>query len=245
LNDIYVIGYPKTGTTWIARLLGDVLNSPVGSAYRPATNKCIASEGADRPGPYYIGQSHATPVYLGKDEPVWQDDHLVINIDALTDEKIVIVERDPRDVVVSARHHWDIESLDKALDCMMFAEWPIPHGGGWHMWYAAWEGVPDHERVIRVSYDRLLARTGIELFALLVKLGVSASYDEVAASVARQSFDARKLWTIREGDNLNYGKDFQVRFLRKGQSGDWKNHLKPSHLRRMDSIFRKWYYESP
>lgn len=28
---IWVVGYPKSGNTWLARLLGDALNSPVTS----------------------------------------------------------------------------------------------------------------------------------------------------------------------------------------------------------------------
>jgi len=28
-NDILIVGYPRSGNTWISRLLGDALNSPV------------------------------------------------------------------------------------------------------------------------------------------------------------------------------------------------------------------------
>jgi hypothetical protein len=43
-------------------------------------------------------------------------------------------------------------------------------------------------------------------------------------SVERQSFTARKTWTQQHGDDLNYGKEFQLQFLRKGIVGDWHNH---------------------
>jgi hypothetical protein len=111
---IYILGYPKSGTTWLSRLLGDVLDSPVG-ALRPEFNdKAIATEGQGRKGKYRICQGHAVPV-AGVD-------CLLPNLNQfgyehVTNEKVVIMWRDPRDILVSAAHHWD-RSLDEILDCM-------------------------------------------------------------------------------------------------------------------------------
>lgn len=87
LETIWVVGFPRSGNTWLSRLLGDALNSPVHAGYEKGAN---ADEGFDRPGSYVIRQSHV--------RQDWQ-------------EKTVFILRDPRDVAISRAHYFD-ESLD-------------------------------------------------------------------------------------------------------------------------------------
>jgi len=87
---IHVIGYPKSGTTWVTRLLGDALNSPTGSGVC-RHNAEPATEGWDRPGPYFILKSHFSQV----DRPA-----------ELTEQtKVLYVVRDYRDILVSSFFH--------------------------------------------------------------------------------------------------------------------------------------------
>ncbi len=113
---VYVFSYPKCGGTWLARLLGDVLDSPVGAAYPSQSHLCIAAEGQDRQGGYYIRHGHSEPAQSkggGKVIPrmgvfCWRE---------VTREKVIFMQRDPRDVLVSVAHHWGL-SQRRALDCM-------------------------------------------------------------------------------------------------------------------------------
>ena len=101
---IHVVGYPKSGTTWLTRLIGDALDSPTGSGYA-LHDREPATEGWDRPGPYLVLKSH----HSGYDLP----DHLR---PASGDRPapVIYLVRDIRDVVVSAFFQYH-RGLDERL----------------------------------------------------------------------------------------------------------------------------------
>jgi hypothetical protein len=87
------------------------------------------------------------------------------------------------------------------------------------------------------SYEDLSKNALWELSWMQLVLCDSIDKKRLQAVIRRQSFSARQAYTEKHGDKLNYGKDFQLRFLRKGVVGDWKNHLKPKHLVLIDKHF--------
>ncbi len=92
---IHVVGYPKSGNTWLTRLVGDALNSPTGNR-NLRHNLEIASEGNNRPGPYYILKSHSSKIFNGAPS-------------IKKDSCILYIVRDFRDVLVSSFfHHYKI-----------------------------------------------------------------------------------------------------------------------------------------
>jgi hypothetical protein len=56
--DVFVTGIPRSGNTYLSRLIGDALDSPVGGA-RGAV--ALATEGQDRPGQHRVMQLHLLP----------------------------------------------------------------------------------------------------------------------------------------------------------------------------------------
>lgn len=74
---------------------------------------------------------------------------------------------------------------------------------------------------------------------VLHKLNVELpSIDRVRQGIERQSFENKKkfLNSLSEDVSLPRGKDFNVKFLRKGISGDWKNYLSPRMARRIHAV---------
>lgn len=231
MTDIFCVGYPKAGTSWLCRLLGDALNSPIGAAHRPDSHLAIATEGQSRLGDYYIAQDHLMPI----NDPARKrliipqpKKATLINLANLVDEKIVVIFRDPRDVVVSANHHWDIGSIHKTIELMAHGRWPITHGGGLVKFYRAWLSIlwEKEQRPTKyyTRYEYLINEARVELKFILAYLEIEP-FRSVDDTINRQSFTTRRQWTEQHGDTLNYGKDFQLRFLRKGIVGDWKNHF--------------------
>jgi len=76
-----------------------------------------------------------------------------------------------------------------------------------------------------MSYEALLNDTNDRLRWLLFSMGIEVDDRRVDEAVLRQSFDERKRWTEKSGDELNYGKEFQLRFLRSGKAGVWQDHF--------------------
>jgi hypothetical protein len=197
--DLFVVGYPRSGNAWLARLLGDVLTSPV-MARKPKA--AIADEGFDREGDYIIRQEHLCAKDYKDEKPV------------------VLVVRDPRDVAVSAMHYWGRHDLKDALSLMTCGTWPLHHGGGWANFYAFWLENKKYAAIVR--YEDLIKDTARALKGVLAKLKIEPVKD-IEEVVERQSFDRRKNVAVLYGHLMPYGSDVQVATLRKGVVGDWRN----------------------
>ena len=206
---IHVCGYVKSGNTWLARLIGDALNSPVDSRLSNSGNNALADEGFDRPGEFIIKQQHA--MLPPKKKPA-----------------VVFVYRDPRDMAVSVMHYWSRPNLDETLVIEYKKPPQILHPrGGWSAFMCRWMHV--FETDVVTSYERLLTNTAAELEYILMELGVDAvnDLDEV---VDRQSFAKKRASIESEDSNIRpYGQTVQLKNMRKGIVGDWKNYFKRRH----------------
>lgn len=199
-KDLYTVGFPRSGNTWLSRLLGDALNSPVQSR---KNNHAIGDEGEDRVGNYIIRQEHLDKKKYAGERP------------------IILIVRDPRDTAVSVWKYWQIESLLHTVRKMHKGKWPITHGGGWSNFYDFWL---DTEADYLLKYEDLLSDTRKETERLLQYLGEEPAFplDEI---ILRQSFGERKKLAKKYGDLMPYGKAVQESCLRRGIAGDWQNHF--------------------
>ena len=167
------------------------------------------------------------------------DRHTIV-LEHLTDERVVIMLRDTRDVAVSAAHHWR-RDLTTTLHCMARGEWPLRHGGGWCKWVRGWQEQWDSITFF-VKYTRLSTDPHERLSTALEYLGATEETNLIDV-ITRQSITARRAYTEQHGDGLNYGKEFQLQFLRKGVVGDWKNHFTPEHRRLAEGYFGRMMRE--
>lgn len=95
LEPIYIIAYPKSGSTWLKRLVGEILDSPAGHISKDIGFEQM-DEGVEKKGNYKILYSHYSKI----DKPRKIDEK----------SKIIYIVRDFRDVVVSAFfHHYRID----------------------------------------------------------------------------------------------------------------------------------------
>ena len=225
MTEIVVTGFPKSGSTWLARLLGELCQCPVtgvGSAHP------IAEEGQDRESDNVVRQLHLKPTSIyGTDRPpnVWEsavDNAWWFGEELWNKEetRIIHIIRDPRDVAVSVYFYWQRDELWEAVEAMVFSKHPLKAHGSWASYVKRWMPI---EGVHWVKYGALNA----DPIGVLSDLAVEADLPNVipvAAAVKAQSFRATKERIARNGDNLPYGKEVQDRNLRKGIVGDWRNH---------------------
>ena len=107
------------------------------------------------------------------------------------------------------------------------------HKSSWdqhiHEWRSFVEDNPDVEAAF-VSYEELLEDPETALRSTIVDLGLPDPGDEkIAGAVGRQSFKAQRdrLAQLSDDAQVPLGKETNLRFLRKGVSGDWRNYLSP------------------
>ena len=228
MNKIHIVGYPRSGNTWVARLLGDCLQCNITGW---ADSKSLASEGEDRinVGKYLVTQGHAVPKSA--------DD---LTLETLGDDKIIFVVRDPRSIAVSAKHYWNRESISDALVLMQSGLHPFTWGGGWENFMRTWE---KHDGCITVktSYEAMHSNAEIEMARVLKELGYD-SVKPLSVVAERQSFISRAK-RAKEDKTLSYTTEIQMNHLRGGRIADWRHEFTREDAELAHEIFWPFMYE--
>jgi len=247
--DVFVVGYPRSGTSWMAWLLSDILDSPIEKSDGP-----ISYEDVGRKGPNRIRHMHPSPRSGGSDELVSGDKFL--NIDRMSDNRLVHIIRDPRDVSVSNRYFFSLPNLMDAIVWMGGEghEWstgkPISQifeevhldvkhewvKQGWSTFVLSWERCPMEHSTVR--YEELLHDTKGCLAELLQEFHFDVDEEPIAQAIARQAFNVKReqIGEDTTGNRL-FGHKTQLRNLRKGISEDWKNHYRRCHAELAQEVF--------
>jgi len=202
---ITLLSYPKSGVTYTARLLGDILNCPIKSNTHGRQKPAIADEGHDRPGNFEIKQWHGT--LKGEAE----------------NSLYLYVYRDPRDVTLSVRDYWHMDGIDAVI----FNENtkppnPVAPTRGWSLHLETYF----HKADSHIAYDMLRKRPEQHLRVILKELGLDQDeyLERIPDAVKRQSIENRKKMI---DNNMPYGSKVQENMLRMGgRVGAWKKEWK-------------------
>lgn len=217
---IYIAAYPKSGSTWLTRLLADVLNSPSGGCMPEEDNKEIATEGQDRPGPYMVRKGHFVLIDDDGPGPIVPSPHRLA-WKRLTNERIVFLARDPRDICISGAYHW---RTTPRLFLERMIKGDVARCGRWDNYY----NQAIERGIFIAAYERLLNDARAAIQEILDNLNLTAAGD-IGAAIARQSFTARA--TGKDEAELRRNN------MRKGIVGDWCNHFTPAMNKRIITEF--------
>ena len=208
---VYVVGYPKSGTTWVCQLLGDYLQLPFPRAsLLPVMFPAVVHGHEEarehyRYGAYVLrdGRDVMASLYFHLARRMPSGDHPrltrrqrrmfpgLINKDDVKANFTAFLEAQMRDPFAS-RFHWG-EHVRRSLDAM---------GPG----------------VASVKYEKLLTDGRAELSRVVETItGEPADEERVGWTIEKFSF-ARQA-------GRRAGSEKRASFLRKGAAGDWKNHF--------------------
>lgn len=229
---IAVVGYPKSGNTWVTRLVGGLAQCPVAGFWQSDHDE-IAREGLDRESNYACYKSHhALDALRNFEEQPW---------------KVIYVLRDPRDIVFSAAPYFYNGYRKKISGQFIAAVVPdmlaYPFGGA--AWMKGvmietilrgnadvhhWCRLPWREHVqpylaapeiLKVRYEDLILNADEACEKIVRFLETSRTRDEIRQVVEAQSFENVKRKFRRSGNRRKSG------FLRKGGTGYWRSNLSP------------------
>ena len=265
LEKIYVIGFPKSGNTWLTRLLADVLGSPAGTGMKGDDLQEIASDfnevllKENKKPKYKILKSHLLPEVLTRE----------IDNDL---KRIVYIKRDFRDVIVSGffhskgakdedllfsdfssvlkrnpfrilKYYYNRFRLWKYIDSIS-EKWS-DNVGAWDESISQWGTFSKNNKdclIVFTSYEALLKDTKGELLNILkdLKLNTGAR-GRIDNAIERQSFKRRKEYFKKEttDKNIPFGKKYNFKFLRKGITGGWKNYFSDKMLKKVYKLNKK------
>ena len=207
-NKIIVVGWPRSGTTWLARLIINYLDGP---SIEPWTHQ---SKG-EHPRCFRVHEME------NKD----------IKDNLASGGKIVFAIRDPRDVAVSeyffmhGRSHPLAHSVaDTTLYDYLQAIF-VTQRGGWRAYTEAWLRLAsENEGIITTSHEALWADRGEALRGILCRLGIEPETASIQHAVGASQGYTRPIY-IRTQDWKK-----QESTVPAGRPGEWKHHFTPEAI---------------
>lgn len=224
-----MVGYPRSGNVWVARMLGEALNVKVVGFDGGKTS--IAAEGFNRKGKGYVKQAHYWP---------GEEGNLAIDLDEKEGIFLHMI-RNPLDIAVSAAHYWNW-SLDKALDKMIEGPGPLELPP-WAEYVGAWFG----HYVPILRYEDFHKNAAAELGKILdfLELEPQKDLDKV---VRHQSFSVKRRALERGGNRHPFGRKAQLKHMRRGAVGDWRQEFSREQEKRArtawNGLLRKGGYDA-
>lgn len=244
MKKILVVGYPKSGSTWLARLVAELISCPVKGFFEEPENPEIAIEGIDRNSKFLIFKGH---------QPFYQISGKI------KEKNLIYIVRDVRDVAISGGNYFNFRPSNFATK--LICEIPIA-GRLFNKFIVivrtkrskisemirtldkgnrsiSWCSTPwdKHVRpylehgVLVIRYEDLLSNPVGECKKILSQIGIKRSDDEICASIKKQSFETIKKKFLQEGDMR------RANFLREGKSGVWKRKLTKKQKTSLNSRF--------
>ncbi|KAM3922398.1 sulfotransferase 2B1-like [Leptodactylus fuscus] len=239
-DDIYNVTYPKSGTNWMIEILnlikhkGDVTKSNVIPIHFRS--------------PWY--EAVGCQEYIDKmDSPRILSSHLPHHIFAKSyfksKAKIIYTMRNPRDVIVSMFHFTKILSLyTPAENFQNFIEDFIQGKalfGSWFDHVKGWMQMKDDERFFFITYEELLQDLRGGVIRICKFLGQELDDAQIDLVVKHSTFKSMKEnpmsnWSQIPSEIMDLSKGA---FMRKGISGDWKNHFTVAQSEYFDKIYQE------
>lgn len=238
LKRIIIAGYPKSGNTWLTRLVAQLCDAPA-SGFLDAQNEIvndIVTEGFHRNSEIEIVKTHH-----------WHDTLPKSNA------KVIYIVRDPRQILLSASRYFPKAPYNAIQKCHLLertccafvnrdlAAWYacMVHGSleptNWlrKSWQNHVEDFLGDSRVLVVNYEKLRMQGERELRKIANFLDLDISDTSITKCNNDQSFDVKKKKFLSQGDTA------KAEFLKTGSIDSWKNEL-PVILRIMLKIrFKK------
>lgn len=229
---VLVVGYPKSGNTWLTRLTAELLGAPVKGFWKVPQAKEIAIEGQDRVSDIDVFKGHHSYGAMRRD----------FNL-----SDVVYIVRDVRDVAISGAHYFPFqpqswfgkvtlgtrrltaaarkESLEAIQTCRMILT--LADG---NRKLNPWCAQPWDEHIYAyldagacvIRYEDLLGEPERECRRLLAHFGVERSDAQIHHAIAAQSFQSAKARFVAQGDEQ------RAEFLRSGRAGGWLTALSPA-----------------
>ncbi len=221
-----VSGYPKSGNTWVARMVADAIGCEM-EAYLTDVHKRLPRD------------SHVTPVERLKDVIVVKSHHTasLLSLGGVNSGNIVSIVRDPRDVAVSgsgflfgSENIPNEERINQMIDLMVETQKPSVR---WQdlRWDEFIQSAIDKNTLI-VRYCDVQEDTVGSLHKILARLGYERSDDQIARVVKFHDFKASKLRSATD-------KTSETRqYFRQGKVGAYRDHLTQNQQLRIELKFK-------
>ncbi|KAL4587473.1 hypothetical protein LXL04_000344 [Taraxacum kok-saghyz] len=255
-KDIYLVTLPKSGTTWLKALMFAIVNRNRYKNNSLSTHPLLISNPHDCL-PFIETEIYRnTPTYVHENEPRLFATHIPYNSlpQSILESgcRLIYLCRNPKDVLVSM-FHFANKLRDKSGGTMMafeeafesFSKGVMPLGPYWdHVKGYHEVSLEDPRKVLFVTYEDMKMDTVNHVKRLAKFVGYPFTEKEEVEGVVQEiirlcSFE--NLSEVNKHGNLRDGIPNNV-FFRKGEVGDWANHLTDEMSQNLDRITKEKFH---
>jgi len=230
-DDIFVVSYPKSGSTWMRFLIGNLLYQD-----EPITFSNIELKVPD--------------IYQNSNRKLLQiSSPRILKSHEYFDpryKKVIYIVRDPRDIAVSYYYHcikFRIINEEVKIDRFLnqFIEGKIDNFGSWGKnvgsWLGARKGDPDF---LFLRYEDIINDTADALKKIAIHLEINVTDESIVRAVELSSFDRMKKLEKRQSKEWKPTKksNKNLSFVRKGQYGGWINELPKEESEKIEKVWK-------
>ncbi|KAF8038020.1 hypothetical protein BT93_B0772 [Corymbia citriodora subsp. variegata] len=249
-KDIVLISHPKSGTTWLKALVFSIVNR----SHLDISNTPLLTSNPHEVVPFI--EYKPLPDLDGLAEPRLLATHIpylsLPESIKRSDCQIIYICRNPLDTVVSSWHFLvetaqlmdePVWSLEEHFENCCQGE--IFFGPFWEHMLGYWkESLERPSKVLFLKYEDLKEDIGGQLKKLAEFVGLPFTEEEEEGGVIEEIAKMCSLKTLKDLEVNRSGKlpgrNFEKRsFFRKGEVGDWANHLTPAMADQLNSIMQE------
>ncbi|XP_024093073.3 sulfotransferase 2A1 [Pongo pygmaeus] len=244
-EDVIILTYPKSGTNWLAEILCLI--------HSKGDPKWIQSVPIWERSPW-VESEIGYKALSEKEGPRFFSSHLPIQLFPKSffssKAKVIYLMRNPRDVLVSGYFFWKhMKFIKKPKSWEQYFEWFCQGTVAYGSWFDhihGWMPRREEKNFLLLSYEELKQDTRRTVEKICQFLGKTLEPEELNLVLKNSSFQSMK-----ENEMSNYSLlsvDYVVdkaQLLRKGVSGDWKNHLTVAQAEAFDKLFQEKMADLP
>ncbi|XP_044165976.1 sulfotransferase 1C2-like isoform X4 [Acropora millepora] len=238
-DDVFIVTYPKSGTTWVQEIVWQIYHN--GKVSRKNIEERYAqfekSQLFPRPGdePAVALSSRPSPRFMKCHFPY----HLLpMSQNEANRSKYIYVARNPKDVAVSYFHFVRTFGPDSDFNGTFenFANFFVNGKGSYGLWsdhVLPWWKRRNDPHILFLKYEDLKKDLYVNVRRVSEFLNKSLSEDVIAKIAHQCTFGEMK----KNSDNFSV-KDIDSKplLLRKGEIGDWRNYFSAELSKKFDEI---------
>nr|XP_056701854.1 sulfotransferase 2B1-like [Euleptes europaea] len=239
-DDVFNVTFPKSGTNWMSEILG-LISQNGDPTWTHSTLVWERSPWIETNGGLQTALKNPPPRFLTTHVPI----QLFPKSFLQTKAKVIYTLRNPKDVLVSSYHFCmifktlkDPGSLEEYLEKFLSGNVIC---GSWFDHVKGWMGLKGSPNFFYITYEELQQDLRGCVEKICHFLGKKLSSQQIDSVVEYATFQKMK-----ENKMSNYSlmpdhlMDHQKgKLMRKGISGDWKNHLTVAQNEHFDRVYRE------